>query len=47
MLGEVSDRGKGLAAQKPAFLAGLSDRWSPTSNPNGIVNLGLAENVRE
>ena len=45
MQGEVSERGKGLAAQRPSFLAVLSDLWSPTSNRNGIVNLGLAENV--
>ncbi|OOQ81704.1 aspartate aminotransferase [Penicillium brasilianum] len=45
MQGKVSDRGKGLAAQRPSFLAVLSDQWSPSSNPNGIVNLGLAENT--
>ncbi|KAJ5431294.1 Pyridoxal phosphate-dependent transferase major region subdomain 2 [Penicillium cf. griseofulvum] len=41
---QVSDRGKCLAAQRPTFLAVLSDQWSP-SNPDGIVNLGLAENT--
>jgi hypothetical protein len=45
MQGEVSERGKALAAQRPSFLAVLSDLWSPTSNPDGILNLGLAENV--
>ncbi|KAJ5592291.1 Pyridoxal phosphate-dependent transferase major region subdomain 2 [Penicillium hordei] len=45
MQGKVSGRGKDLAAQRPSFLAVLSDQWSPSSNPNGIVNLGLAENT--
>ncbi|KAJ5454084.1 Pyridoxal phosphate-dependent transferasemajor regionsubdomain 2 [Penicillium daleae] len=37
MQGELSERGKGLAAQRPSFLAVLSDLWSPTSNPDGIL----------
>ncbi|EAU35411.1 predicted protein [Aspergillus terreus NIH2624] len=42
----VSDRGKALAAQRPSFLTVLGDLWSPASNPDGIVNLGLAENLQ-
>lgn len=34
-----------LAAQKPVFLDVLSDLWDPSSNPGGVVNIGLAENV--
>ncbi len=47
MHGQISDRGKGLAAQRPSFLTVLGDQWSPLANPDGIVNLGLAENVRK
>mgnify|MGYP006902569182 CR=1 FL=1 len=47
MAGLISNRGEGLAAQMPSFLAVLRDVWSPASNPDGIVNLGLAENVRQ
>jgi hypothetical protein len=42
----ISARGKAFAAQKPTFLDVLSDLWAPNSNPDGIVNIGLAENVR-
>lgn len=42
----ISARGKAFAAQKPTFLDVLSDLWAPNSNPGGIVNIGLAENVR-
>lgn len=42
----LSVRGRKLAAQKPAFLDVLSDLWDVKSNPDGIVNIGLAENVR-
>ncbi|OOF91836.1 hypothetical protein ASPCADRAFT_518229 [Aspergillus carbonarius ITEM 5010] len=41
----TSARGRALAAQKPTFLDVLADLWDPQSNPNGIVNLGLAENT--
>lgn len=41
----LSARGKDFAAQKPSFLEVLSDLWVPQSNPNGVVNIGLAENV--
>ena len=41
----TSARGTALAAQKPAFLDVLGDLWDAQSNPEGIVNLGLAENV--
>jgi hypothetical protein len=45
MEGNLSARGKAIAAQKPNFLDVLSDLWAPESNPDGIVNIGLAENV--
>ncbi|GAQ44870.1 hypothetical protein AtubIFM56815_009359 [Aspergillus tubingensis] len=41
----TSARGTALAAQKPAFLDVLGDLWDAQSNPEGIVNLGLAENT--
>ncbi|KAL2838991.1 pyridoxal phosphate-dependent transferase [Aspergillus pseudoustus] len=41
----ISARGKSFAAQKPAFLDALKDRWDPVSNPDGVINLGLAENT--
>ncbi|PWY75694.1 hypothetical protein BO83DRAFT_425978 [Aspergillus eucalypticola CBS 122712] len=41
----TSARGRALAAQKPAFLDVLGDLWDAQSNPEGIVNLGLAENT--
>ncbi|KAJ6093877.1 aspartate aminotransferase [Penicillium canescens] len=40
----LSARGKAFAVQKPTFLDVLSDLWAPESNPDGIVNIGLAEN---
>jgi hypothetical protein len=46
MNGSISARGKAFAAQKPNFLDVLNDLWAPKSNPDGIVNIGLAENVR-
>ncbi|CAG8923318.1 unnamed protein product [Penicillium salamii] len=42
----ISNRGNSLAAQIPSFLTVLNDLWSPTTNPDGIVNLGLAENLQ-
>ncbi|KAJ5816978.1 aspartate aminotransferase [Penicillium robsamsonii] len=44
MEGNLSVRGKAFAAQKPTFLDVLSDLWAPEANPDGIVNIGLAEN---
>ncbi|GFG27157.1 hypothetical protein IFM61606_07175 [Aspergillus udagawae] len=41
----LSLRGRTLAAQKPAFLDVLGDIWDPSSNPDGVVNIGLAENT--
>ncbi|KAF7593592.1 hypothetical protein BBP40_011212 [Aspergillus hancockii] len=45
MESNLSLRGKTLAAQKPVFLDVLSDIWDPSSNPGGVVNIGLAENT--
>lgn len=41
----TSARGRAFAALKPAFLDVLGDLWDAQSNPDGIVNLGLAEKV--
>ncbi|CAG7985264.1 unnamed protein product [Penicillium olsonii] len=41
----VSSRGLGLSTKMPAFFHVLEDQWDPTSNPQGIVNIGLAENA--
>lgn len=41
----LSARGKSFVAQKPSFLDVLADLWDPKSNPDGILNIGLAENV--
>jgi len=46
MENNLSTRGNALADQKPAFLDVLQDIWDPVENPNGIVNIGLAENVK-
>lgn len=46
MQGNVSSRGLALAPKVPVFFDVLKDLWDPESNPNGTVNLGLAENVR-
>ncbi|OJJ03415.1 hypothetical protein ASPVEDRAFT_63137 [Aspergillus versicolor CBS 583.65] len=40
----VSSRGLSLAPKVPVFFDVLKDLWDPESNPNGTVNLGLAEN---
>lgn len=45
MEGRISARGQSFVAQKPAFFDVLSDSYDPISNPDGIVNIGLAENV--
>lgn len=42
----LSTRGQSFVAQKPTFFDVLSDLWDPKSNPNGILNIGLAENVK-
>lgn len=41
----VSSRGLALKAKMPVFLDVLRDLWDPELNPNGIINLGLVENV--
>ncbi|KAB8279507.1 pyridoxal phosphate-dependent transferase [Aspergillus minisclerotigenes] len=41
----LSLRGSELAQQKPVFLDILRDAWDPVSNPEGVVNIGLAENT--
>ncbi|GLA43199.1 hypothetical protein AnigIFM63309_000926 [Aspergillus niger] len=41
----TSARGRAFAALKPAFLDVLGDLWDAQSNPDGVVNLGLAENT--
>jgi hypothetical protein len=46
MDGSLSARGKAFVTHRPTFLDVLSDLWDPESNPNGILNIGLAENVR-
>ncbi|GFF73089.1 hypothetical protein IFM60648_03849 [Aspergillus lentulus] len=45
MESNLSLRGRTLAAQKPVFLNVLGDIWDPSSNPDGVVNIGLAENT--
>ncbi|KAF4181652.1 hypothetical protein CNMCM7927_000531 [Aspergillus lentulus] len=45
MESNLSLRGRTLAAQKPVFLDVLGDIWDPSSNPDGVVNIGLAENT--
>ncbi|CRG86154.1 putative inactive 1-aminocyclopropane-1-carboxylate synthase-like protein 2 [Talaromyces islandicus] len=44
MQSNVSSRGLALAPKVPVFFDVLKDLWDPESNPNGTVNLGLAEN---
>ncbi|KAI9933168.1 hypothetical protein MW887_007639 [Aspergillus wentii] len=44
-MGGLSARGNAFVTRKPAFLDVLSNLWDPKSNPDGIVNLGLAENT--
>jgi hypothetical protein len=41
----LSVRGEAFARKKPTFLGVLENAWDPLLNPEGIVNLGLAENV--
>ena len=42
----ISARGRALEPKVPVFFDVLNNLWDPESNPDGIVNLGLAENVR-
>jgi metal-sulfur cluster biosynthetic enzyme len=42
----VSDRGRSLEPKVPVFFDVLNNLWDPELNSDGIVNLGLAENVR-
>ncbi|KAJ5352360.1 hypothetical protein N7452_001334 [Penicillium brevicompactum] len=44
-MNSLSTRGQSFVAQKPTFFDVLSDLWDPKSNPNGILNIGLAENT--
>ncbi|CAI7642259.1 unnamed protein product [Penicillium manginii] len=41
----LSVRGEAFARKKPTFLGVLENAWDPLLNPEGIVNLGLAENT--
>ncbi|KAL4755585.1 pyridoxal phosphate-dependent aminotransferase [Aspergillus foveolatus] len=43
MANNLSSRGLALEANKPVFFDVLNNLWDP-SNPDGIVNIGLAEN---
>ncbi|PCD34742.1 hypothetical protein AU210_007339 [Fusarium oxysporum f. sp. radicis-cucumerinum] len=41
----ISPRGVGFLPDAPKFFDVLNDLWDPETNPEGIVNLGLAENA--
>lgn len=41
----ITTRGEGFAKKRPAFFEVLSNLWNPETNGDGIVNIGLAENV--
>ncbi|CAG9996125.1 unnamed protein product [Clonostachys byssicola] len=41
----ISSRGVGFLPDVPKFFDVLDDLWHPETNPEGIVNLGLAENL--
>lgn len=43
----ISTRGVAFAEKRPLFFEVLDNLWHPQSNPDGIVNLGLAENVSQ
>jgi hypothetical protein len=45
MQNKISSRGLTLEAKKPVFFDVLNNLWDPESNPDGIINIGLAENV--
>lgn len=42
----ISSRGVGFLPDVPKFFDVLNILWHPETNPEGTVNLGLAENVR-
>lgn len=44
-MASISSRGRELQNYFPVFFDVLDDAWDPDSNPEGFVNLGLAENV--
>ncbi|CEN60721.1 hypothetical protein ASPCAL03154 [Aspergillus calidoustus] len=44
MQNKISFRGLTLESRKPVFFDVLNNLWDPESNPDGIVNIGLAEN---
>ncbi|KAJ4172980.1 hypothetical protein NW754_003186 [Fusarium falciforme] len=41
----ISARGVSFLPEVPKFFDVLNNLWHPEKNPEGIVNLGLAENV--
>ncbi|KAH7006589.1 aspartate aminotransferase [Fusarium venenatum] len=41
----ISSRGAGFLPDVPKFFDVLNNLWHPQNNPDGIVNLGLAENA--
>ncbi|GIZ47289.1 hypothetical protein CKM354_001038400 [Cercospora kikuchii] len=44
-MASISSRGRELQNYFPVFFDVLDDAWDPDSNPEGFVNLGLAENT--
>jgi hypothetical protein len=46
-MSSISERGRALATQnlRKKFSAILADPYDPDNNPDGIVNIGTAENV--
>lgn len=45
MSSTISTRGKAFSEKRPVFFRVLDNLWNPESNPEGIVNIGLAENM--
>lgn len=43
----LSSRGRGLQDFYPPYFEIFDDPWDPDTNPNGYLNLGVAENVRQ
>ncbi|VTT76333.1 unnamed protein product [Fusarium fujikuroi] len=43
--GCISSRAVTYLPQAPKFFDVLDDLWEPQTNPRGLVNLGLAENL--
>lgn len=43
--GCISSRAVTYLPQAPKFFDVLDDLWEPQTNPRGLINLGLAENV--